>query len=60
MPLFVIDLPSSSDSLWIYYRKNFCDYTPKLSNSQKERELESKEQVIKKVREALGLKESNQ
>ncbi|MDK2781741.1 MAG: CRISPR-associated protein Cst2 [Archaeoglobi archaeon] len=56
MPLFVVDLPSSSNNLWIYYRKNFCDYAPKLAEG---RELESKEQVIEVVCEALGLKESD-
>jgi len=58
MPLFKIDLPeneNNNDNLWIYYRKGFCDYTPKLSN----REVTTKEEIIEKVRHELGLQEQS-
>jgi len=58
MPLFKIDLSengNNSDNLWIYYRKGFCDYTPRLNG----REVETKKEIIEKVSEALGLPKQN-
>jgi len=56
MPLFKVDLPENernSENLWIYYRKDFCDYTPKLSNQ----EIATKGEIIEKVRDKLGWQE---
>lgn len=56
MPLFRIDLSENkknNDNIWIYYRRGFCDYAPKLEN----KELKSKEEIIEKVSEALGMKQ---
>ncbi len=55
MPLFVIDLPDRANNIWIYYRKSFCDYTPK----GKAKELDNKEQIIQTVKKELGIKVEN-
>jgi len=61
IPLFKIGLPEdpkkidNNAKLYIYYRKDFCDYTPK----KKELEVGTKEEIIEKVREALGLPPEN-
>ncbi len=54
MPLFVVDMPENetNDNLWIYYRKGFCDYTPKTED----RELTNKKAIIRLLEEQLGLK----
>lgn len=54
MPLFVIDFDGeANNNLWIYYRKGFCDYIPKLES----KELKDKVAILEKVKENLGLDE---
>ncbi|QER42554.1 type I-B CRISPR-associated protein Cas7/Cst2/DevR [Thermodesulfobacterium sp. TA1] len=58
MPLFKIGLTDNVDNnagLYIYYRKDFCDYTPK----KEELEVKAKEDIIKKIEEALRLSTEN-
>jgi len=60
IPLFKIGLPENINNnagLYIYYRKDFCDYTPKKENENLE--VGTKEEIIKKVKEALGLSTEN-
>ncbi|RLF61118.1 MAG: type I-B CRISPR-associated protein Cas7/Cst2/DevR [Thermoplasmata archaeon] len=53
MPLFVINFDrENNDNLWVYYRKGFCDYTPKLKNN----ELENKEAILEILKDILGVK----
>lgn len=55
IPMFVIDLNENGEkemnNLWIYYRRKFCDYQPKLD----ERELTTKEEILNTMRKALEL-----
>lgn len=55
MPLFVIDIPKdeANSNIWVYYRKGFCDYTPKIDG----RELNKKEQIMDTIKRELGIKE---
>ena len=58
IPLFKIGLPENIENnarLYIYYRKGFCDYTPKKESL----ELKTKEEIIEKVKEVLGLPTEN-
>ncbi len=52
MPLFVIDLPNNTENLWVYYRRDFCDYTPRPNG----RELTTKDEVVETIKNALGIK----
>lgn len=54
MPLFVVDMPEDeiNGSLCLYYRKDFCDYTPK----GKAEELANKQAIIDTITKQLGLK----
>ena len=52
MPLFVIDLPNNTENLWVYYRRDFCDYTPRPNG----RELTTKDEVVETIKNTLGIK----
>ena len=58
MPLFVVDINEyeTENNLWIYYRKGFCDYTPK----NKAEELTSKRVIIDTIMKQLGLKKEEE
>lgn len=58
IPLFRINLPCNTEKqntkeqkeeIYIYYRKDFCDYSPKISD----REITNKNDLLEKVKEAL-------
>ncbi|MCX7998244.1 MAG: type I-B CRISPR-associated protein Cas7/Cst2/DevR, partial [Leptospiraceae bacterium] len=58
IPLFRINLPYNTEKqntkeqkeeIYIYYRKDFCDYSPKISD----REITNKNDLLEKVKEAL-------
>ncbi len=53
MPLFIIDLPPARKNLWIYYRKGFCDYEPKIAQDL---ELTKKEKIIEIIENKLQIK----
>jgi len=58
IPLFRIDSNEIISKVPIYYRKNFCDYTPK--DSSKFEELSKKADVLKKIKEFIGLKDKGE
>jgi len=58
IPLFHIDSNEVHSRVPIYYRKNFCDYAPK--DSSKFEELSKKTDVIKKIKEFIGLKDEKE
>ena len=58
MSLFVVDITEyeTENNLWIYYRKGFCDYTPK----NKAEELTSKRVIVDTIMKQLGLKKEEE
>ena len=57
MPFFYIDaneIDETANNILVYYRKNFCSYSPK-----KFTEVESKKAILTEIKHFLGIKESN-
>ncbi|MDW7998792.1 MAG: hypothetical protein RMI30_04990, partial [Thermodesulfovibrio sp.] len=85
IPLFRINLPCNTEKqntkeqregIYIYYRKDFCDYSPKISNNSKSTnsekdkstqqnknntiEFTDKNKLLEKVKEALNNSDKEQ